>query len=787
MNKKILVYLGIFFAIFFTFFTAFVVFNLRDLPDVRQLEHWKPMQSTQIFDDNGKLFAELYIQKRQYVPLSKVPDIVKKAFIAAEDKSFYTNPGVDIFGIARAFVKNLFSGRVVAGGSTISQQLVKNLFLTPERSLSRKIKEFVLAIKLNRYYSKDKILEMYLNQIYLGHGSYGVQSAAQTYFNKNVWELDVCEAAVLAGLPKAPSYYDPYKNPEAAKKRQLIVLQNMLEEGYITEEEYKECAEKPIKLAKNYKSDGYNDYATEMVRQWLVDKFGDDVLYKGGYKVYTTLDKDLQIYATNRIQKKLEELQLQVGFPKLTEDEINQLKERYENQDSIMIQDKIYIAIISEIKGKVIKFKIKDVEGSVIFNGNLKNAKVGMPIFVRYKNENSFEFVPFLEGAVVSIDSHTGKIKAIVGGYSIYKSQFNRVFQSKRQPGSAFKPIIYMAALLKGYTQISLLKDEPISFWDYSQNKEWIPSNYDGQYRGTVLLRTALAQSLNAATVYLLSQIDFDPVLDVAQRVGITSRLPKFYSLALGSIEVSPIELATAFATFGNEGTRCKPFFIKKVIDPEGKVVFEDKEECMDVLPKPETGVMLDLLRAVVTEGTATRAASLPFPVAGKTGTTNDYADAWFAGFDPDLTTVVWVGYDRRKPIGKGMAGAVAALPLWMDIMAYANRNGGVKEFSKPDGVVYIPIDPITRTISVNNCPKKYMAFVEGTYPTVDCEGNPVDLSKVFAPTQQPSEQQPEQQQTEQPEQQPPPEQTQSPENKAEEKIPSAKDILNLIKEGEKQ
>lgn len=723
--------------------TAIYIFILtRNLPDIRQLENWKPPEASVIYDYKGRVYSELYIQKRYYVPIDKIPDVVKKAFIATEDKSFYNNIGIDFFGILRAFIKNIISGGISEGGSTISQQLVKNLFLTPERSLNRKIKEVILAIKLNRYYSKDKILELYLNQIYLGQGSYGVEAASQTYFGKHIWEVNLCEAAVLAGLPKAPSKYNPYANIELAEKRKIVVLTRMLDEEYISEQDFNRCKNEPIRLVSRNKEVNF-DYFTEIIRQFVVNEYGEEAITMGGLKIYTTIDKDLQIYAQQKLQERLEQYQGIYGFPKISKDEENYLNERFINQkvsQETLVKNYVYVAKVISVKGNTLNIQISDVETKLTTNYPIKNITPDRYVYVKYLGEGKFKLLPFLEGAVVSIDSKTGEIRAIVGGYDFVKSQFNRVFQSKRQPGSTIKPLIYAAALLNGYTQISVLNDEPISFWDFSQNKEWTPKNYDGVYYGKVTLRKALAKSLNAATVSLLSEIGFDKVIDLGYRLGIKQKLPPYYSLALGSIELTPIEIATMFSVFGNGGIKCEPFFIKKVVDQLGNVLYTRESRCEAVYPPAENAVMVDLLRSVVLEGTAVAASSLPFQVAGKTGTTNDYSDAWFAGFDPDLTTVVWIGYDKRRTIGKGVTGATVALPVWMDIMNYANRSSPYKEFPKVEGTVYIPIDFVTLKIANENCPGRYILFVEGTYPTIDCDGNQVDLSQILN-RQKPSEQ----------------------------------------------
>ncbi|MEZ0324023.1 MAG: PBP1A family penicillin-binding protein [Hydrogenothermaceae bacterium] len=738
MKKKIAVYTLLVLSVLSLLFFVYVLVITRNLPDVRQLEKWKPPEASVIYDYKGRVYSELYVQKRYYVPIDKIPDNVKKAFIATEDKNFYNNIGVDFFGIFRAFVKNIISGGITEGGSTISQQLVKNLFLTPEKSINRKIKEIILAVKLNRYYSKDKILELYLNQIYLGQGSYGVEAASLTYFGKHIWEVNLCEAAVLAGLPKAPSRYNPYANLDLAEKRKLVVLERMLDEGYISQEEVDRCKNQPIKLVGKSKTLDF-DYFTETVRQFVIDKYGEEAIISGGLKIYTTIDKDLQIYAQKRLQEKLEIYQGTYGFPKLSKDEEQYLRDKFESQKvGSFIDNYIYVAKVLEVKGKYLKFQISEFEKSLTAPYQIRGLQVGSYVYVKYLGNDNFKIVPFLEGAIVSIDSKSGEIRALVGGYDILKSQFNRIFQSKRQPGSAIKPLIYASAILKGYTQISILKDEPISFFDYSQGKEWTPKNYDGNYYGNVTLRTALAKSLNAATVYLLSEVGFDDVINLGYKLGIKQKLPPYYSLALGSIELTPIELATMYSTFGNQGTKCQPFYIKKIVNQLGEVLYSQEPVCEAVYPQPENAVMVDLLRAVTTEGTAAAASSLPFQTAGKTGTTNNYADAWFAGFDPDLTTVVWIGYDKRRTIGKGVAGATVALPIWMDVMAYANKGSPYKEFPRVEGTVYIPIDPITLKVANDNCPGKYLLFVNGTYPTVDCEGNQVDISSLLPKKDEP-------------------------------------------------
>ncbi len=723
---------GLFLA-FIGWLIFFFIINTRNLPDVKSLEDWKPDQVTQVFSSNGELLTEFYIQKREYVPINKIPDYVKKAFIAIEDRTFYKNIGIDPAGIFRAFIQNITSGEIVAGGSTISQQLIKNLFLTSERSFSRKIKEMVLAIRLNKYYSKDKILEMYLNQIYLGHGSYGVETAAKVYFGKHIWEVNLCEAALLAGLPKAPSRYDPYINPEGAIERRNIVLQSMYEEGYITKSQLNECLNQQLELYGEDEESSYRDHFTELVRKWLKENIGLEAVYKGGYKVYTTIDKNLQKNAYSIVKDRIDKLQKYVGLSELTEEEISQLMSRYEKQKKIkkLRKGNIYIALAQRVSRNKIYFTINDFwHGYVIYKGKMKKfAKqiqqypTGIPIYVKYVGNDKFELVPYLEAAVISIDSHTGAVKVLVGGYDIQKSEFNRVVQSKRQPGSAFKPIVYATALLKGYTQIDILKDEPLTFWDEDRNQEWIPSNYEDKYFGEVTLRYALAHSLNAASVYLLSQIGIEPVIELGYKLGIKGNIPKVYSLVLGTFEVSPLELATVYSTFGNNGIRCEPYFIEKVINSYGLEVYTHKENCRQVYPIKENAVLVDMLKNVIQNGTGKKAKILKMPLAGKTGTTDDFTDAWFAGFSKDFTTVVWVGYDTKKKIGYHVTGAKAALPIWINMMATIYTDKKAEDFDIPDGVIPVPIDPKTRLIANKHCPGEEILFVNGTQPELDCDG----------------------------------------------------------------
>ncbi len=679
---------------------AFVLILSANLPPVEALRGWKPPVATVIYDAKDRPLGDVALQRRYYVSLKDIPPHVRQAFISAEDKNFYRHPGVDPVAILRAVVANVKRGEIHQGASTITQQLARNLFLTPDRSLKRKIKEALLAFKIERHFTKDQILEMYLNYIYLGQGAYGVEAASRVYFGKSVKELTIDEAAVLAGLPKAPTRYNPFRNPDGVKERRDYVLRRMYEDGYITEEEYRRLIEKPIKVKLENRYYGM-DYFLDYVKDYLADKYGE-VILSGGYKVYTTVDRDLQEHAKNVLKRGIMRVARANQIPFLSEDPYETAK-KYEEQKVELKPGKVYIGKVLSVKGQKLNLEL----GEYQFELERRSLPVEKGDFVlvrlyqdRRSREIKAEVLPDLQGALVSLDVKTGAIRAMVGGYSYLRSPYNRAVYAKRQPGSAIKPVIYLAALMKGYTQASLIDATPRSFYDPSTGRNWTPDNYDGAKYGWITLRTALAKSVNTATVNLLANIGFDLPIEIGRLLGI--ELKPYYSMALGSIEVTPLQLTSAFQTFANLGIRCEPYFIRKIVAPDGSVIEENSPRCEQVLPPQETRVLVDMLRAVVLEGTAVSASSLQRVVAGKTGTTNDYMDAWFVGFSPDIVAGVWVGFDIRRSMGRGMAGARVALPIWIDFMSVAAYMYPNNDFPIPQGVVVV------------NCPKP-MLFVEGT------------------------------------------------------------------------
>ena len=579
----------IIFSVLIGILGGFLYWTVADLPSVKLLEEYAPMESSMVYSSDGQLLTELYLERRTFIPCYQIPDHVKKAFISVEDVRFYRHPGVDFIGILRALWHDIKAGGIVEGGSTITQQLARMLFLESDKSIKRKIKEAALSLMIEKHYTKDEILGMYLNQAYFGTRAYGIEAAAQTYFGKSVKDLTVAEAALLASMPKAPSVYSPFKNPGKAKERRAIVLQQMRENYFIDENQYRAAETTPLPATPFFRK--YNaPYFIEMLRQTLEEKYGK-ALYTSGYKIYSTLDFRMQQIAEEAV-------------------------------------------------------------------------KVGLSSIERRDRQG-------VQAALLAIDSRTGHIKAMVGGSNFWKNQFNRATQALRQPGSAFKPFVYMTAIEEGTTAEDWISDSPISFPGARAGQRWSPRNYDGKYYGSVTLRTALAKSLNAATIRLAAHVGIENVIEMAQRLGIRSTLQPYLPLALGASDVTLADMVFAYSAFAS-GFRPKPLFYERIVNRASISVEETEPVLEELLSEEDVNEMKILLKAVVDEGTATKAKELQRPLYGKTGTTNDYTDAWFIGFDDRLVVGVWVGRDNHRPIGPKETGARAALPIWIDFMKKA-------------------------------------------------------------------------------------------------------------------
>ncbi len=722
----------------------------RDLPDFRAVTEYSPETVTRVYARGGELIDEFYVERRILVPLSRIPPHVVKAFLAAEDARFFEHKGVDFISILRAIITDIRAGRIVQGGSTITQQVVKTLFLTPERTLSRKIKEAILAFRIERNLTKDEILYLYLNQIYLGHGAYGVQAAAETYFGKDVSELSLAEAALLAGLPKAPNRYSPYNNPEGARKRLRYVIERMVEEGFISKEEARQALSERIKIRpKKAKTLGIAPYFSEYVRRYIEEKYGYDALYRGGLKVYTTLDVDLQDYARKAISRGLRNYDKRHGYrgplKHLKEGEIKEFLEESRKalagaepakgtiyKGVVLGKDgkgKYYVVQVGPYRGKL---PYRDMEWATLDGkGKRRNVaevlKRGDVVEVRVERAGdegvlfSLEQEPEAQAALVAIDPLSGEVRAMVGGYDFRKSQFNRAIQARRQPGSAFKPIIYAAAMDKGYTPASIFVDSPVIYETSTGDGErvlWKPENFGKEFYGPITLREALAKSRNLVTIKLLNAIGVDYVIGYARKLGIRSSLNRDLSLALGSSGLSLLELTSAYSVFAARGIRYKPIFIRRIVDKDGRVLEENLPEGKEVI-SPETAyIMTSLLEGVIKKGTGWRARALGRPAAGKTGTTDEYRDAWFIGYTPDIVAGVWVGFDDYHTLGELETGSRAALPIWLYFMKAAHRGRPVKDFPVPEGVVFRKIDPKTgRPVPPWDKRGVFEVFKKGTEP----------------------------------------------------------------------
>jgi penicillin-binding protein 1A len=639
----------------------------QDLPSPEALGSIEPPVKTTILDCKGRVIQELYTQNRSPVTLDEVPKAFVDAIVSTEDRRFRSHWGIDLIGIGRAAVHNLMAGKIVEGGSTITQQLAWNLFLTHEKTLSRKIREAVLALRIERRYSKDEILEMYVNQIYFGDGTYGIASAARDFFGKSPSELTLAECALLAGLPRNPRDYSPRRHPDLAAKRRRLILKSMLDTGDITEEQMREASEEPVEVLPKGSDGRKAPYFVEMVRQYLDENYGSRQVYEAGYVVETTLDLDLQETAERALEEHLADIERQT-HRKVT-------KASYDTS------------------------AVKDGERLTV--------------------------TPYLQGAVVAMDPATGFVKVMIGGRDFNDSNFNRAVQAYRQAGSAFKPFTYAAAIDAGYTPSDLLLDAPLVM-ELPTGQEWVPANFDQEFRGPVTLREALSHSINIPAIRLLTRLGASTVADYAHRMGIHSPIPAVPSIALGTPEVSLIDLTSAYTVFANMGIRVEPVSVLRVTDRNGIVLEENGTVSEDVLGAQTAYLVTTMLESAVDEGTGRRARAMGLkgPAAGKTGTYDDYTDAWFVGFIPNLVAGVWVGYDVKRPIGgKSIGqGSAAALPVWTELMLAASEGSKEEAFRCPRGIVSRRICKTTGLLATDRCPETRMeVFKEGTEPVEAC------------------------------------------------------------------
>lgn len=736
-----------------TFAVACYFFLLEldtELPDIEQLQHVQYQTPLDIYSQDGLLIAQFGEKKRIPLSFDKIPPRQIKAFLAAEDDRFYKHSGVDVKSLLRASTQLLATGKKRQGGSTITMQVARNFLLSNEKTYLRKLKEIMLALKIEKRYSKQQILELYLNKIYMGQRAYGLAAAAQVYYGKDLADLALHQQAMIAGLPKAPSVFNPIADPERALQRRNYVLRRMLELQYINQTDYDQALAKPDNAAlQSANVELYAPYVAEMVRQEMVGKYGEEA-YTLGLKVHTTIPSRLQIAADRALQQTLHQYDERHGYRGVSHQ--NTVKNAASASLTGSIVGDSRQAVVTALSNSGVAAKFYDGSSIVIPWQNTAWAQplkangsdhaflhANDTIWVRQLNDQSWALtqIPAAEAAFVALNPNNGAILALSGGFDFFHSKYNRAIQSKRQPGSGFKPIIYTAALEKGFTAASIINDAPIVIEDPSQENDWRPENYNRRFVGPTPLRIALRESINLVSIRLLQEVGIPHTIDTAMRFGFDrEQLPGTLSLALGSGYAAPLKMAEAYAVFANGGFAVKPYLIERIEDHEGTVLFQAKPEsvcanCPEQDP-PQIGrasrvisakvnfLMNSLLRDVVQRGTATQAKQLGRnDLAGKTGTTNEQRDAWFNGFTADIVASAWLGFDNSSPLGRGETGGKAALPMWIEFMKTALRDIPEKPLTPPDGIVQAYINPEDGLlINPNNKNGIWEYFSEETVPT---------------------------------------------------------------------
>jgi penicillin-binding protein 1A len=671
-----------------------------DLPQVEQLQRYRPSSVTELYDGQGRVIGTFALQRRVIANYDEYPQVLRDALVSIEDKDFYRHSGINVWRIVGAAYRDIRSGGKVQGASTLTMQLARNLFLSPDRSFYRKMQEVLLAIQIERRFTKPQIFTLYANQIFLGHGAYGYEAAAEYYFSKPARQLKLEEAALLAGLPKAPQYYSPVNHPDRAIKRRNLVINSMLEDGKITAVQAAEAKSKPILLNLQRDPNSLAPYYMEEIRRYLEAKYGSDQVHEGGLRVYTSLDMDFQRAARLALLEGLAAYERRHGWRgKLANvTALGQTVDRYHDPDwdeEVEINGYVH-ALVTEVSANAAQIRFgsrravlgpsdvawtKSKLAALFTPGDIVYVKV-LSLDADGEAHVSLEQDSGAEGSIVAIDNATGEIKAMVGGRDFNLSKFNRATQALRQVGSSFKPYVYTAVMDQGGSPDETIVDAPITF--QTASGPYSPHNYDQKFEGTITLRRALAQSRNIPALKLADRVGIRTVIEYAHRFGVTSNLPAYLPVALGSAEITLLEQTSAFSVFPNDGVRIAPRYITKVTDYEGRVLEEDFPDIKDVVSARTARIMTSMLREVVLHGTAAAAAKMPFPLAGKTGTTNDFTDAWFVGFSPTLSCGVWIGYDEKKSLGAKETGARAALPIWIEFMNAALAGKDAGEFPPP-------------------------------------------------------------------------------------------------------
>ena len=731
--KKVLILLSSAILLVFLLIVSILWSFSNNLPDYKYLKNYKAPVSSKIYSGNGELIQDFSSQRRIFIPYNSIPEIVINSFLSAEDKNFFEHPGIDAKGVLRAIFKNIsnvINSKRLEGASTITQQVAKNFLLTNEVSLKRKLKEAILAFRIERSLSKERILELYLNQIYLGQGSYGIAAASLEYFDKSIDELNYEEAALLAALPKAPSRYNPYKNKKIAKFRRDLVLKNLLENKYINEKKFNEIKNKKIVLKKNKKIFLEDSrYYVEEVRKDIIDKLGYDKVYKEGLNIKTPLNLNLQEIASNVLREGIENYDKRKGW-RGPIDNISISNKNWKNLIKNNLEKKIgwKLARVTKVYKTTIDIETENNKKGVVnllnqsLTKNIKSKKIfneGDIIYVK-ENQNSFydiKQLPIVNGAIVVMDPYTGRVLALSGGFSFKKSEFNRATQALRQPGSAFKPFIYALALENGYSPSTLILDAPLVLKQGSDLKMWKPENYGKKFYGRSTLREGLEKSRNLMTVRISQDLGLNKIVDLSKSLGIYENPNELLSISLGSAETTLLKLTSAYCSFVNNGKLIKPKLIDRIQDSEGNTIFKTEERycenCKNIsflgedvpiikdnfkqIFSPQTAYQItSILQGATKRGTAKKLKDLNLDIAGKTGTTNKNTDTWFIGFTSNLVVGVYIGYDEPKTLGKFETGAKTAMPIFRSFIKKAVKKENTRPFKVPENITLMVVDSQT-------------------------------------------------------------------------------------------
>ncbi len=729
-----------------------------DLPQIAALDDYTPSTITRVYAAGGEVIGEFATERRVIITYADISPKLREAIISAEDADFYRHAGLSIPRIIMTAVKDVLERRIAGGASTLTQQLARKLFLTPEKSMERKIKEAILAVQIEKRYTKPEILTLYCNKMYFGQGAYGVEAAARLYFHKSAKDVDLEEAALLAGILQSPSRQDPIANPKYALRRRNYVLERMADEKYITRAEAQEARQHPI-LLRNQLSDqpSIAPYFVEEIRKYLEEKYGAKQLYEKGLSVQTSLDYTLQVAANRALDEGLRRLDKKRSWRRAKRNLVAEGKSidtfTMDRWSRPIVAGDIVPAVVVAVAGgprladpaarKPLAAGSARLRVGIYHADLLKDGfawtrrpsaadvvKPGDVVDVRVTRLDestrtigcTLEQEPIVEGAFLAIDNHTGQIRAMVGGFSFARSKFNRAVQAYRQVGSGFKPIVYTAAIDRGFTPATILLDTPVVYPAGPGQPPYMPHDYDGKFEGAITLRRAIEQSRNIPAVRTTEQVTPQLVIDYARRFGFQAQMEPYLSLALGASDATLLEMASAFSSFPNQGVRMRPYMVTKISDRDGNLLEENRPEPHEVIRADTAFIMTNLLRGVVQRGTAATAASLDWPLGGKTGTTNDFGDAWFTGFDPNLTASVWIGFDDKKPLGQAETGAVAALPIWIEFMkTYIAKYGDRQNppaFQPPPNIVFLPVDRASGAVTVADSPNAILeAFISGTQP----------------------------------------------------------------------